>query len=142
MAQNIDTLKLLISNWRKQDIDGVLALVAEDFTWNNSGGLRPPLVGKAAMRADLERMAGNMGESKWRLFDWAEVGDKVWMEGVDEFIRKDGIRVAVPYAGVVEFRDGLIVKWREYYQSQLIEDALAGKGVSEVVDAMLDRPEA
>lgn len=43
MAKNIETLKLLISNWRKQDIDGVLALVDEDFTWNNSGGLRPPL---------------------------------------------------------------------------------------------------
>ena len=142
MAKNIDTLKLLISSWRKQDIDGVLALVDEEFIWNNSGGLRPPLVGKAAMRADLERMAGNIKESKWRLFGWTEVGETVWMEGVDEFIRKDGIRVAIPYAGVVEFRDGLILNWREYYQGQLIEDALNGKGVSAVVDSMLDRPEA
>jgi len=142
MGKNIDTLKQLISNWRKLDIDGVLALVDDDFTWNNSGGLNPPLVGKAAMRADLERMAGFIKESRWRLFDWAEVGDKVWMEGVDEFIRNDGVRVAVPYAGVVEFRNGLIVNWREYYQRKLIDNALEGKGVSEVVDAMLDRPEA
>lgn len=142
MAGNIDTLKALINNWKKQDIDGILALVDEEFTWHNSGGLRPPLVGKDAMRTDLERMAGNIKESKWRLFDWTEVGNKVWMEGVDEFIRKDGIRVAIPYAGVVEFRDGLILNWREYYQGQLITDALDGKGVSAVVDSLLDRPEA
>lgn len=141
MEKNIDTLKQLISNWRNQDIEGVLALVSDDVIWNNSGGLNPPLVGKAAMRADLERMAAFIKESRWRLFDWAEVDDKVWMEGVDEFIRNDGVRVAVPYAGMVELRDGLIVNWREYYQRKLIDDALEGKGVSEVVDAMLDRPE-
>ena len=68
-------------------------------------------------------------------------GDTIWMEGVDEFIRHDGIRIAIPYAGVLKFEDGLIRIWREYYQGQLIDDGLAGKGVPPEVDAILDRPE-
>jgi limonene-1,2-epoxide hydrolase len=140
MTKHIDTLRSLISAWRNQDVEGVLVHVHDDITWNNSGGLRRPLQGKAEMRKALEGMAADIKEAKWRLFDWAEVGDTVWMEGADEFIRNDGIRVVVPYAGVLEFQDGLILKWREYYQGQLIDQMLEGQGVPPEVDAMLDRP--
>lgn len=142
MTRHIDTLRSLISAWANQDVEGVLAQIHDDITWNNSGGLRPPLQGKAELRVALERMAGNIKESKWRLFDWAEVGDTVWMEGADEFINHDGIRVALPYAGVIEFQDGLIWKWREYFEGRLMDQMLAGQGVSAEVDAMLDRPAA
>ena len=140
MTRHIDTLHSLISAWGNQDVEGVLAHIHDDITWNNSGGLRPPLQGKAEMRAALESMAANIKEAKWRLFDWAEVGDTVWMEGADEFINHDGIRVVVPYAGVLEFQDGLIRKWREYFEGRLMDQMLAGQGVPAEVEAMLDRP--
>ena len=57
MTQHIATRKLLINCWKKLDIEGVLALLDDNITWNNSGGLKPPLAGKAELRADLERMA-------------------------------------------------------------------------------------
>mgnify|MGYP000038248726 CR=1 FL=1 len=142
MAKHIDTLRALIEAWGRLDIEGVLVHLHDDITWNNSGGLRKPVQGKAAMRAALESMKGKIADSKWRLFDWAEVGDTVWMEGVDECIRKDGIRVAVPYAGVLEFEGKVIRKWREYFEGRLQEKMLAGEGVSAEVEAMLDRPAA
>lgn len=140
MGKNAETLHALIAAWRRQDVEGVLQYIHDDISWNNSGGLRAPLKGKAEMRKALERMAEGIEESRWRLFDCAEVGDTVWMEGVDEFIGTDGTRVAVPYAGLLEFEHGLIIDWREYFQGQLIEDMRAGKGVSAHVEAMLDRP--
>jgi limonene-1,2-epoxide hydrolase len=139
MGSHTNTLHAVINAWRNQDVEGVLAHLHEDITWNNSGGLREPLRGKAEMRAALQRMAGDIRESKWRVFGVAEVGDTVWMEGVDELIRKDGIRVVLPYAGVLEFQGDLILNWREYFQSALAEQALAGGGVPPQVEQMLDR---
>ena len=83
MAKHIDTLRSVIHAWRRLDIDGVLSHVHDDLIWNNSGGLNPPLIGKAAMRETLEEFASITKEGKWRLFAWAEVGDTVWMEGVE-----------------------------------------------------------
>jgi limonene-1,2-epoxide hydrolase len=140
VSKHIESLKSLISAWRQVDVEGVLQHVHEDVIWNNSGGFKPPVRGKESMRRVLESMAGSIKESRWRLFACTEVGDTVWMEGVDEFTNQEGIRVAIPYAGVLEFKDGLILNWREYYEGRLIEQMLAGQGVSAEVEAMLDRP--
>ena len=78
----------------------------DSFVWNNSGGMLPVIEGKDAMRAALTKMAGKTRSNSWRLFDYAETGDTLWMEGVDEFTGTDGSHLAVPYAGVLEFRDG------------------------------------
>lgn len=142
MSKHIESLKSLIGAWRQQDVEGVLRYIHDDISWNNTGGFKAPVQGKDNMRKTLQAMAGSIKESRWRLFGWAEIGDIVWMEGVDEFVNQDGIRVAIPYAGVLEFKDGVILNWREYYEGRLIDQMLAGKGVSAEVEAMLDRPTA
>ena len=141
MARHIETLRSVINAWRRLDIDGVLEHIHDELVWNNSGGLKPPLHGKEAMRATLEEFAGIIKEGRWRLFDWAEVGDTVWMEGVEEFFTHDGRHVAIPYAGILEFQDGLIMNWREYFEGRILEDMLEGGTMSPEVSAMLDRPE-
>ncbi len=95
--------------WKHNDNEDVLRHVHDDIVWNNSGGFRTPLRGKAEMRRSLTQMAHGIEDTEWRLFDYAEIGNTVWMEGVDEFIGKNGTRKAIPYAGVLEFRDDLIV---------------------------------
>ncbi|HWK36823.1 nuclear transport factor 2 family protein [Sphingomonas sp.] len=140
MADHIQTLRNVIESWHRADVEGVLANLHEDITWNNSGGMKPPIQGKATMRATLEAMKGRLKNNRWRLFDVAQDGDKVWMEGVDEFDTADGTRIAIPYCGILEYEDGLIRKWREYFDGRLQEEQIAGKGVRPTVDAMLDRP--
>ena len=142
MANNIETLRSVIKSWRSLDIDGVLEHIHDDLVWNNSGGLKPALRGKEAMREVLEGFAAIIKEGRWRLFDWAEVGNTVWMEGVEEFFTHDGKHVAIPYSGILEFQDGLIVNWREYFEGRILEDMLEGAPMSPEVAAMLDRPEA
>ena len=141
MAKHIDTLRSVIHAWRRLDIDGVLSHVHDDLIWNNSGGLNPPLIGKAAMRETLEEFASITKEGKQRLFAWAEVGDTVWMEGVEEIIANDGRHIAIPYAGILDFEDGLIKNWREYFEGRILEDMMEGGEMSPEVAALIDRPE-
>lgn len=140
MTDHIATLRRVIESWHRADIDGVLACLHPDVVWNNSGGIRAPIRGRDTMRKALEAMKGRITNNRWRLFDVAQVGDKVWMEGVDEFDTADGIRVAIPYCGILEYTDGLIHQWREYFDGRLQENQLAGQGVNEHVEAMLVRP--
>lgn len=139
MSDHVQTLRNVIESWHRADVEGVLACLHEDVTWNNSGGLKPPIQGKAQMRATLEAMKGRLKNNRWRLFDVAQVGDTVWMEGVDEFDMMDGTRVAIPYCGILNYEGGVIRHWREYFDGRLQEEQVAGKGVRPTVDAMLDR---
>jgi len=140
MTDHIATLRRVIESWHRADVEGVMACLHPDIIWNNSGGIRAPLRGADAMRKTLEGMKGRITNNRWRLFDVAQDGDKVWMEGVDEFDTVDGVRVAIPYCGILDFKDGLIHHWREYFDGRLQENQLAGQGVSEHVEAMLARP--
>ena len=137
---NVATLRKVISSWHEADVEGVLACLHEDITWNNSGGMKPPIQGKAQMRKTLEAMKGRLKNNRWRLFDVAAVGETVWMEGVDEFDTMDGTRIAIPYCGILDYEDGVIRHWREYFDGRLQDEQVAGKGVRDTVDAMLARP--
>jgi limonene-1,2-epoxide hydrolase len=56
----------------------------------------------------------------------AETGDVVFSERVDWMVRPDGTRLGPwPVVGVMEFRDGKISAWREYFDGRLL-DQLAG----------------
>ena len=48
--------------------------------------------------------------------NWAENGDKVLTEGIEDYVNADGVSVSHPYMGIIEFRDGKIVAWRDYFQ--------------------------
>ncbi len=139
MTDHIASLKRVIDSWHRADADGVLAELHDDITWNNSGGMKPPIQGKETMRKTLEAMKGRLKNNRWRLFDVAQVGDTVWMEGVDEFDTMDGTRVAIPYCGILNYEGGKIRHWREYFDGRLQDEQIAGKGVRPTVDDMLNR---
>ena len=139
MTDHIASLKRVIDSWHRADAEGVLAELHDDITWNNSGGMKPPIQGKDTMRKTLEAMKGRLKNNRWRLFDVAQVGDTVWMEGVDEFDTMDGTRVAIPYCGILSYEGGKIRHWREYFDGRLQDEQIAGKGVRETVDHMLNR---
>jgi limonene-1,2-epoxide hydrolase len=54
-----------------------------------------------------------------------EVGDVVFHEGVETYTRK-GRKVALPYCGVFDFKDGKIIGWRDYFDYATLERQLAG----------------
>src|SRR5208282_3168914 len=121
MTSRLQIYLALIEDWKRKDIDAVLARLTDDIVWHYAAAAQPPLKSNRAARKFLENFADILGEVRWRVFDAVEVGDRLFVEGVDEFFTKDDVRVATPYAGVLEFRGDLICGWRDYFDSGVAE---------------------
>lgn len=114
----------------------------DEIVWHYAAPAMPPVRGKSAARKLLQRFQADMHGIQWRIFAYAETGDRLFIEGVDDYRTTDGQRVAVPYAGVLEFRGDLIIGWRDYVDLAVIEQQKAGQPLTRQVEALLDRPVA
>ncbi|MFV3077216.1 nuclear transport factor 2 family protein [Niveispirillum fermenti] len=137
--RRLNQFKAVIADWKRQDIDAVLARLHDDIVWHFAAAVVPPLRGKAAARAFLEKFSQEVAEVRWRLFHAAEQGDRLFVEGVDEFVRADGRKVAVPYAGIMEFDGDLIIGWRDYIDRSVIEAMRRGEPYPPQVVELIDR---
>lgn len=137
---SIETVTALISDWKRKDIDAVMARISDDVVWHSHVG-SPVVRGKAAMRAFLETMAAGITDIRWRIHHHAVNGNQIFMEGVDDFVMiKDQRRVAIPYLGTMVFRGGLISEWRDYFDRGLFDRLKAGEAAPPDVAALADRP--
>lgn len=140
MSAKLEVMQALIAAWSKGDVDGALAHMHDDIVWHYAASVAPPLKGKIKARKFLENFKSQISEVRWRIFDYAENGDRLFVEGVDEYLAKDGGLVAAPYAGVIEFDGDLIKGWRDYVDIGVMEAQKAGHPRSTWVDALIDRP--
>jgi limonene-1,2-epoxide hydrolase len=138
MSPCYDTLIKLIEKWQAKDVEGVLAYMDEEIVWHYAAGAMPPIKGKAMARKLLGRFQAGMHDIQWRVFSHAEVGGRLFIEGVDEYRSEDGLRIAAPYAGVLDFRDGLITGWRDYVDIGVIAQQKAGEPLSQHVLDLID----
>jgi limonene-1,2-epoxide hydrolase len=138
----IEVLQAIIAAWKAKDIDTVLSHMDEDIVWHFAAAAEPPVRGKAQARKFLTRFGATIAEIRWRIFDYAEAGDRLFVEGVDEFDTTGGLVVAAPYAGVLDFRGDLVVGWRDYVDVGVMAAQQAGKPISDQVRALMDRPAA
>ena len=122
MSGNIAVAKTFFAAWARQDHAAVLDLVHEDVEYQNMP-LPDVMRGKAAIAAFMARFGKGMSDIKVELRHIVEVGDVVFHEGVETYVRK-GQRVALPYCGVFEFRDGKIIGWRDYFDLATLERQL------------------
>jgi len=135
-------LQQVIQAWQAKDIDRVLAFMDDGIVWHYAAAAMPPVRGKAAARKLLERFQADMHGIQWRIFAYSETGDRLFIEGVDDYRTTDGHRVAAPYAGVLEFRGDRIVGWRDYVDLGVLDQQKAGQALSRQVEGLLDRPVA
>jgi limonene-1,2-epoxide hydrolase len=138
--RRIDQFLALIDAWKRQYIEDVLARMDDDIVWHFAVGAEPPLKGKAAARKFLLRFGADIAEVRWRVFDHAESGDRLFVEGVDEFTTRGGLTVVAPYAGVIRFRGDLILDWRDYVDVGVIAAQQGGGAPTPHVLALADRP--
>ena len=101
--------------------------------------IAPPLKGKVKARKLLEGLAPQLRDVTWRIFDYAEKGDRLFVEGVDEYVSADGRLVSAPYAGVVEFREDKIIGLREYFDISSVNALKAGEDMKEHVRVLIAR---
>ncbi|MGQ0836737.1 MAG: limonene-1,2-epoxide hydrolase family protein [Gammaproteobacteria bacterium] len=128
----------LIRAWKRRDLDGVLAKLADDIVWYARVGAAP-VVGKAAVRKALESIGSKRKQENWRICHHAVSSERLFVEGVDDYIDDQGRRVAVPYAGVTEYRDRLIIGWRDYFDIATLERQKAGGPIPDVIEPLISR---
>jgi limonene-1,2-epoxide hydrolase len=131
----------LIRAWQKHDVEAVLAMLADDVVWYTAVGAAPT-TGKAAVRQVLEQFAPRRRAENWKIFHHAVNGDRLFVEGVDDFTDFEGRRIAVPYAGVIEYRNGLVTGWRDYFDIATLTKMKAGEPIPDVIKPLIERPGA
>jgi limonene-1,2-epoxide hydrolase len=140
MTPRIEILQAIIEAWKAKDIEAVLSHMDEEIVWHFAVAAERPLRGKAQARKFLERFGAGMNDIRWRVFDYLESGDRLFVEGVDEFRTNEGRTVMAPYAGVLDFRGDLVVGWRDYVDVGVMAAQRAGEPHSDQVKALSDRP--
>ena len=140
MSKRIDQFLGIIDAWKRRDIEAVLATMSDDIVWHFAAGSEPALVGKVAARKFLTRFAADLAEVRWRIFHSAESGDRLFVEGVDEYVTPKGAVVTAPYAGVIEFSGDLVIGWRDYVDVGVIAAQRRGEAATKQVKDLADRP--
>lgn len=119
----IDTIRRLQAALQQKDLPGFLSFFDPDVEYHYHVGTRP-LIGIAWVEKFMLKYWRNNRDAVWIIDRHAEAGDFLFSEGREEYLNADGHKVSHPYMGVIEFREGKIVAWRDYFQ---MNDPNAGK---------------
>jgi limonene-1,2-epoxide hydrolase len=120
----IDVLRAVMHANERRDKAAFLAHFAPEVEYHYHVGSRP-LQGKDWVDRFVTKYWANHSATKWSLLRWAETGNALLTEGIEEYVNADGALVRHPYMGVIEFdADGRIVAWRDYFQ---MNDPAAGR---------------
>jgi len=131
--------KAIITAWRRGDLEAMLEHIDDDIVWHSHVG-SPPLVGKLAMREFATKLMGAMKDVRWRVFDAAQHGERLYLEGVDDFVNAEGRRVVLPYLGVLVFRGMKVSEWRDYFDRALFDRLKAGEPLPDYLVPLVERP--
>jgi limonene-1,2-epoxide hydrolase len=84
-----------------------------------------PVVGRAAIEADIARILGAYTSIGIRVLHAAATDTVVLTERVDDFVL-DGRTLELPVMGACEVRDGRIAAWRDYFDAATWRAFMAG----------------
>jgi limonene-1,2-epoxide hydrolase len=119
----IEILRRLQAAIARRDIEAFLDFFSPEIEYHYHVGTRP-LIGLEWVRKFMLKYWRNNSQATWIIERHAETGDALLTEGREEYVNADGQTVTHPYMGVIEFADGKITRWRDYFQMQ---DPNAGK---------------
>lgn len=128
---NLDTALAFVAQWGKgtwADLRGAYeTYLADDCVYANSG--LPTVEGKANILALIDQLAAArpVGAIMATVRSVGASGQLVFSERSDRHLDADGNHAyTVELLGVMQFRDGLIVNWREYYDPRPMLEAVGG----------------
>ena len=76
-----------------------------------------PLLGKEWVKKFLLRYQEICADAELEVLRHAENGNCLFVEGYEAYTdRRSGKRIAHPFMGIVEFRDGKVCGWRDYFE--------------------------
>ena len=88
-----------------------------------------PLIGKEWVKKFLNKYREIATDLTWRIDRYAEKDNLLFVEGYEEYLdTRTNEKIAHPYMGIVEFRDGKIAKWRDYFEMHNVKQEEAKTG--------------
>ena len=106
-----------------RDDEAFLDLLTDDVEYHYHVGTRP-LIGKEWVQKFLIKYREVTSDAQWVIHNHAENGNILFTEGVEEYFDvRSQMTISHPYAGVIEFRDGKIVKWKDYFEMNSVRDS-------------------
>ena len=124
MASLSELYRAHLAAWAAGDFETALSYMADDIVWYPNRAMRP-IAGKEAVRVFLGKFGRGMENIEFTQSLMIEHGDTLFVEGAESYT-KGGKRVTTHYAGVVEWRDGKAVNWRDYFDLKTLDAQLAG----------------
>ena len=123
MASNLDQVFKFINLWSRLELEPIIASMTEDCFYHNMPW--PPMIGQAAIREALAQFIQGAEAIEWHVLHAAETKDgAVLTERLDRFLI-NGKWMEIPVMGTFELRDGLIARWRDYFDSAQFQTAMA-----------------
>ncbi|SER71432.1 limonene-1,2-epoxide hydrolase family protein [Sphingobium sp. YR768] len=123
MTSNLDRTKDFIALWSRIDLEAILAMMAPHCIYHNMPWA--PLQGHDAIREGLTSFLAGAAAIDWQLLHAAENRDGMVMtERVDRFLIADRW-IEMPVMGIFEWQDGLIIHWRDYFDSARFQAEMA-----------------
>lgn len=120
--QPVEVVNAFIDGIVRKDLDAALALAAEDIEYDNVP--MPTVHGHDGVRSFLEPLIAGVDEVEFVIHRQLADGDTVMNERTDRF-RVGETWLELPVMGVFVVRDGRVSLWRDYFDLQTLNDAIA-----------------
>ena len=121
---NTDTIRGFLAAFDAKDIDGLMALFADDGIYHNMPG--DPIHGVEAIRKVIDGYTSPATTIDWQLLAIAETPDgTVLTERLDRF-DFGGKWVELPGMGSFDLVDGKITAWRDYFDQATFQNQMSG----------------
>ena len=128
VQENVQIVKDAYAAFGRGDIQGLLALLAEDIEWISPGGAVPPADthrGRAAVADFFQKLSGTVEFSSFETREFVAEGDRVLVVGFDSWRAKATNRTFEGH-WVMAFtvRNGKVTNVREYVDTLGVARAL------------------
>ena len=124
MTTNLQKVEAFIEAWNRCDGAAIISAFAPDAVYHNIP--MEPIHGRDAIGQAIEGLLADMSDVQWIVSAIAEAADgTVLTERVDAF-KLGGKAVSLPVMGTFVFRDGLIVRWADYFDLASYRAQLGG----------------
>ncbi len=121
-TEPIDVVRTFMAAMAELDYDRALLLVADDIEYTNMP--MGTVHGPDGIRSVLEPFFAPTLENEWIISTAIADGPVVFLERLDRHRLANGW-AELPVAGVFEVHDGLITKWRDYFDLGTIQQGFA-----------------
>ena len=122
MSEMMDTIEAVRQAIIDKDDAAFLSHLSDDIEYHYHVGSRP-LIGKEWVQKFLTKYREVTAEATWRIDHHAEKDNMLFIEGYEEYLdTRTNERIAHPYMGIYEFRDGKIANGRDFVEMNQHKD--------------------